>query len=189
MPKRVNLGDSKKHVDNDKSIQNFNQGQSTVHALHSGVNERDDHLTSIKAEKNKASLDLFRRSPSITQLKSKLSLKGNSLIIFSKDNKLRRIIGIVITSKFFETSILIVIMMSTLLLAFEMPLSDPDSYYNKVIYYFDVSFTSIFGLECMMKIFVFGLIFNGKESYMRVPWNILDLIILTACILSLISAD
>ena len=78
--------------------------------------------------------------------------------------------------------------MSTALLAFEIPLSDPDSYYNRVIYYFDISFAAIFGMECLMKIIAYGVILNGKDSYLRVAWNILDLLILVACILSLISA-
>jgi len=44
--------------------------------------------------------------------------------------------------------------------------------------------TSFFICESLIKIIVNGLIFNGKNSYLRVSWNIMDFIII---ILSLIS--
>lgn len=35
--------------------------------------------------------------------------------------------------------------------------------------------TFIFAVEAITKIIVYGLIFNGKDSYLRLAWNLIDL--------------
>jgi hypothetical protein len=44
--------------------------------------------------------------------------------------------------------------------------------------------TSIFCLEGALKIFAFGFLFNGKESYLRDTWNIVDFLIIIISVLS-----
>ena len=45
--------------------------------------------------------------------------------------------------------------------------------------------TSIFFVECLINIILFGFICNGKLSYARDPWNIMDLTIVFFSILTL----
>jgi len=44
--------------------------------------------------------------------------------------------------------------------------------------------TTIFTLECLVKIILFGLLFNGKSSYLRLAWNVMDFIIVLFAIIS-----
>ena len=49
----------------------------------------------------------------------------------------------------------------------------------------DIVITSIFGLEFLLKIVTFGFVLNGRASYLRNPWNMLDFIILAMSVISL----
>ena len=46
----------------------------------------------------------------------------------------------------------------------------------------DYILTSLFTIECLINVIVFGLICNGKSSYMRDVWNIIDLFIVMVSI-------
>ena len=46
--------------------------------------------------------------------------------------------------------------------------------------------TAIFIIELAIKVIVYGLIFNGKQSYLRLGWNILDMFIVCSSILGLL---
>lgn len=46
--------------------------------------------------------------------------------------------------------------------------------------------TSIFLLEMLTKIFALGLICNGKNSYLRSAWNLLDFIIVLSAVFSIL---
>jgi len=41
----------------------------------------------------------------------------------------------------------------------------------------DIIFTSIFGIEMILKISAFGFIFAGPGSYLRDPWNRMDFVV------------
>lgn len=45
--------------------------------------------------------------------------------------------------------------------------------------------TAIFMLEALLKIISLGFFFNGRNSYLRQPWNQLDLLIIMFSLLSL----
>lgn len=50
--------------------------------------------------------------------------------------------------------------------------------------------TIIFTIEALIKIIAFGLIFNGKKSYLMSAWNVMDFIIVLSALISLaFSAD
>ena len=53
----------------------------------------------------------------------------------------------------------------------------------------DIFMTSAFALEMVLKIIAYGFAFAGRDSYIRVPWNILDFIIVTSAILSILADD
>jgi hypothetical protein len=58
------------------------------------------------------------------------------------------------------------IIFSSILLAIESPLMDPDSMIFLILGYFDYVMTAIFAVEMVIKIIVFGFLLNGKESYL-----------------------
>lgn len=89
--------------------------------------------------------------------------------------------------KHFDTFIILLIIASTLSLAFERPLYDPDSTYNGVLYYCDLIFSLFFGIECLLKIVAFGFLFNKNQSYLYSPWNVMDFFIIVTSYFSMIS--
>ena len=84
--------------------------------------------------------------------------------------------------------ILFFIIFSTITLAIENPLNDPSGKLYEVLGYMDIALTAIFALEMVLKIISFGFIFNGKKSYLRNSWNIIDFTIVTFSLIDL-SAD
>ena len=55
-----------------------------------------------------------------------IKLVGNSLFVFGPENCFRRVIGYIANSKLFNYFILLLIVISTLTLALDSPLEDPD---------------------------------------------------------------
>lgn len=45
--------------------------------------------------------------------------------------------------------------------------------------------TAVFLFESVIKIIVYGLVFNGKDSYLRSAWNMMDMIIVIFAVVSL----
>ena len=71
-------------------------------------------------------------------------------------------------------------------MTFDSPLLDPESDLLVSFKIFDIVTTFVFLLEAIIKIIAFGFIWNGKYSYLKNPWNILDLFILLTAIVDLI---
>lgn len=94
-------------------------------------------------------------------LKAKEKLYGKSLNLFTKKNKFRIHTNRLVKTKFFDGFILFLILCSTITLALDLPLSDPDDDYNTILFYLDLSFSIFFGFECILKIISDGLLMNG----------------------------
>jgi hypothetical protein len=88
--------------------------------------------------------------------------------------------------KYFEWVILLFITFSTVLLAIERPLDDPKSHKNAILKVIDYVMTTIFAIEMLTKILAVGFAFNGKTSYIRNGWNILDFIIVSSSVAGLL---
>ena len=110
---------------------------------------------------------------------------GISLSLFSQKSKFRQLCFKIVTNPKFDYAIIFVIIVSGIQLALENPLNDPKGMLISVLTYIDIGTTAIFAVEALMKIITFGLIFNGKTSYLRKTWNILDFCIIIFSILSL----
>ena len=81
--------------------------------------------------------------------------------------------------------ILSLICLSSILLALDNPLSDPESNLVYFLYYADILLTAVFTLEAVFKIITFGFIFNGSKSYIRNSWNIMDMVVVIVSIISI----
>ena len=70
-------------------------------------------------------------------------------------------------------------------MAFESPLNDPYGTKTYVLLIVDYISTSIFTIEVVLKIFAYGLFYNGDDSYFKNSWNIIDFLIVVISIVSL----
>jgi hypothetical protein len=88
-------------------------------------------------------------------------------------------------AKWFDNFILALIGISSIALAFENPLNDPEGTTAQVLRVMDIVTTTLFTMEVIIKVIAVGFIVNGKTSYIRETWNILDFIIVIISIISL----
>ena len=70
------------------------------------------------------------------------------------------------------------IVISSIQLALDNPLYDPDSTLFKILVIVDYVITCIFGFEIIIKVIANGFIMCGSRSYMRNVVNILDFFII-----------
>jgi hypothetical protein len=82
--------------------------------------------------------------------------------------------------------ILLLIAISSILLALDNPLNNPQSTLTSFLLYSDFILTSFFLAESILKIISSGFLFNGENSYMRNGWNAIDFIVVIISIVSLI---
>ncbi|KAM6948713.1 voltage-dependent R-type calcium channel subunit alpha-1E [Aplochiton taeniatus] len=106
----------------------------------------------------------------------------DSMFIFKSSNPLRRICHFLVTLRYFEMTILLVIVASSIALAAEDPVCT-NSDRNKVLRYFDYVFTGVFTFEMVIKMIDQGLILHDG-SYFRDLWNILDFIVVVGALIA-----
>ncbi|CEM11618.1 unnamed protein product [Vitrella brassicaformis CCMP3155] len=75
----------------------------------------------------------------------------------------------------FESSVLVLILLSAALAATNSPYVDPDSSYGKALVALDLIFTAIFTVEMVIKWTALGLF--GQQSYFMSPWNCVDFVV------------
>ena len=108
-------------------------------------------------------------------------MHGRSLWCFAKTNGFRKICWVVCTHKWFDNTILFLIIVSTLTLAVETPFDDPNGQKIEILTWIDYFMTGAFTLECVTKIIAFGFIMT-QTAYIRDPWNILDFTIVISAV-------
>uniref|UniRef100_A0A3B3BJS1 Calcium channel, voltage-dependent, R type, alpha 1E subunit b n=1 Tax=Oryzias melastigma TaxID=30732 RepID=A0A3B3BJS1_ORYME len=106
----------------------------------------------------------------------------DSMFIFKASNPIRRICHYVVNLRYFEMTILLVIVASSIALAAEDPVCT-SSDRNKVLRYFDYVFTGVFTFEMIIKMIDQGLILHDG-SYFRDMWNILDFIVVVGALIA-----
>ena len=108
--------------------------------------------------------------------------------LFEPKNKIRQLCFRIVNFKYYDNVILGLIGISTILLTLDNPLYDQDGLVMTVFLYLDILMTSIFTLECVINIILFGFLINGKRSYIRDSWNQLDFTIVVLTIFSYTAA-
>jgi hypothetical protein len=111
--------------------------------------------------------------------------RNSSLFVFSQGNPVRIVARRIIDFRYFDTIIIILIVLSSIFLALDNPLNDPESGLSETLTMLDFIMTALFTLEAIIKIIACGFLFNGKGSYMRSGWNILDFVIVVISVLSI----
>uniref|UniRef100_A0A8C1KN16 Voltage-dependent L-type calcium channel subunit alpha n=1 Tax=Cyprinus carpio TaxID=7962 RepID=A0A8C1KN16_CYPCA len=109
--------------------------------------------------------------------------EASSFFIFGPQNKFRKLCHRIVNHTTFTNIILLFILLSSISLAAEDPI-DPRSFRNKVLAYADIVFTTVFTIEIVLKMTVYGA-FLHTGSFCRNSFNILDLIVVGVSLLSM----
>ncbi|XP_067376954.1 calcium channel, voltage-dependent, N type, alpha 1B subunit, a [Channa argus] len=109
-------------------------------------------------------------------------LPYSSMFIFGQTNPVRRLCHYIVTLRYFEMSILVVIAMSSIALAAEDPVWT-NAPRNNVLKYLDYAFTGVFTFEMVIKMVDLGLLLH-TGSYFRDLWNILDFIVVSGALVA-----
>lgn len=112
-----------------------------------------------------------------------------SLFLFSNDNPVRNACKKIVDNDWFTNLIIFCIAVSTVQLALENPLLNPEGLLFKVLFYIDLALSSVFIFECTLKIISLGFLFCGPDSYLRSTWNFLDFSIVVFSFFPLIVRD
>lgn len=113
-------------------------------------------------------------------------LEGKSLMFLNQTNCLRKICARVVTFSYFENFQILLIVISTIILALDNPLDDPNSKFQFVITTCNNVLTGLFSFEAVVKIITWGFLFNGRKSYLRIGWNIIDFSVVSLSLISFI---
>jgi len=98
-----------------------------------------------------------------------------------------------VAAKIFEGVIMTLIIISSITLVIDNPLTDPEAPLIVFVGYLDNCFTVLFTLELVIKVVAMGFLFNnpflrekGLTAYIRNPWNMLDFIVVVASVIDLL---
>uniref|UniRef100_A0A2K5ZX53 Voltage-dependent N-type calcium channel subunit alpha-1B n=1 Tax=Mandrillus leucophaeus TaxID=9568 RepID=A0A2K5ZX53_MANLE len=106
----------------------------------------------------------------------------SSMFCLSPTNLLRRFCHYIVTMRYFEMVILVVIALSSIALAAEDPVHT-DSPRNNALKYLDYIFTGVFTFEMVIKMIDLGLLLH-PGAYFRDLWNILDFIVVSGALVA-----
>ncbi|XP_073242529.1 voltage-dependent calcium channel type A subunit alpha-1-like [Porites lutea] len=110
-----------------------------------------------------------------------------SLFLFPPGNPLRKACHWLVNLRHFDNTILVIILISSVLLALEDPVVE-NSQRNQVLTYFDYVFTTIFAMEVVVKLIDYGAILH-PGSYFRDAWNCIDALVVCCAIASLVMGN
>ncbi|XP_028974512.2 voltage-dependent R-type calcium channel subunit alpha-1E isoform X4 [Esox lucius] len=149
---------------------------SSVTALHSGKEMevyQPERKEKEEAQEEKEDEEKANKAEPVTP---------DSMFLFKASNPIRRICHYVVTLRYFEMTILLVIVASSIALAAEDPVCT-NSDRNRVLRYFDYVFTGVFTFEMIIKMIDLGLLLHDG-SYFRDLWNILDFIVVVGALIA-----
>ncbi|KAJ7994007.1 hypothetical protein DPEC_G00261480 [Dallia pectoralis] len=109
-------------------------------------------------------------------------LPYSSMFVFGQTNVVRRLCHYIVSLRYFEMCILVVISMSSIALAAEDPVQ-ANAPRNNVLKYLDYVFTGVFTFEMVIKMVDLGLLLH-PGSYFRDLWNILDFIVVSGALVA-----
>ena len=117
---------------------------------------------------------------------SQIILNGNSLFFFGPENKFRIFCANITSWRYFDTVSSAVILISTINQSIYNPLYDPKSTLSLVNNYLDIALVIYFTLEAILLIIVNGFLRNGRKSYIKQGWNLMDFFIVVVSLIGLL---
>uniref|UniRef100_A0A3B3R787 Voltage-dependent N-type calcium channel subunit alpha n=1 Tax=Paramormyrops kingsleyae TaxID=1676925 RepID=A0A3B3R787_9TELE len=181
-------GEKGEDSDNQRNIKRTGQmgvGPNAVHipvtvtsppgeTLAISMNNSDCETMPMNEEKKNLE-DLTKNGP-------KPILPYSSMFVFGQSNPVRRLCHYIVSLRYFEMCILVVIAMSSIALAAEDPVH-ANAPRNNVLKYLDYVFTGVFTFEMVIKMVDLGLLLH-PGSYFRDLWNILDFIVVSGALVA-----
>jgi len=113
---------------------------------------------------------------------------GKTLFIFGPTNPIRETCAYIVSYRYFDSVILVLIVISSVCLAIDDPLMNPDTPFMKRLEIFDICLTSLFCLEMVLKIIALGFFFQPR-AYLRSSWNILDFVVVFVSLSAIIPSN
>lgn len=113
---------------------------------------------------------------------------GRALFLLGPKNPVRRRCSAVVTNPGFDRFTLVLIGISSVALALDNPLRDPDSGVSAVLDYAEVVLTVLFSLEMAFKVLAYGFVCM-PGAYLRSSWNILDFLVVVVSVVQLTADD
>ena len=109
-----------------------------------------------------------------------------SLLCFPSWSPVRRLCVRLVSDERFDAVVLVAIIVSSVCLALDVPRLDPTSPLAMTLRQLDSVWLVLFASEMLAKVIAFGFIFS-EEAYVKNPWNLLDLVIVTVSLLVLLA--
>jgi hypothetical protein len=120
-----------------------------------------------------------------------IRVPGASSGLTMKKQKIEKKVNV--PAKIFEAVIMFLIMVSSVTLVMDNPLSDPEAPDIIFVGYLDNCFTVLFTVEMTVKIIAMGFLFSnatvrakGLVPYLSNPWNQLDFIVVVSSLIDFI---
>lgn len=113
---------------------------------------------------------------------------GFALCCLSAKNPLRRGCAAIVSSSWFGRFITLLIVVSSIILAIDSPLRDPDSTTGRALEVVELVTTILFTVEFLLKVCASGFLFMPM-AYLRDPWNVLDFVVVFASVSQLFVAS
>ena len=101
--------------------------------------------------------------------------RARSLFLFQSDNRFRMAAVAVVHNPYFDSVILLVIVLNAMMMAMEDPLNPGDTSMDGLELFCNVVFTA----ELMLKVLSHGFVL-GKGTYLRSGWNQLDFVVVVS---------
>lgn len=156
-------------------------------------------ISSHRSLKKSNHLQLKQTTPSIGGLKRldsiissvssskywafRLSKNHRTLFFFKSNNIIRRIVVRITESSIFDLVIILLIILNCISLALDNP-TNP-FIMKQILFILEWIFTALFTIELIMKMIALGFVLH-PGSYLRSPWNALDLFIVATSYLQLV---
>merc|ERR1719310_1294763 len=109
--------------------------------------------------------------------------EGSSFFIFGQTNPIRVFCWKVQAHPICSNLILVCILVSSAFLAWEDPLQSKSTI-NQILGKFDYFFTTVFTIECSLKLVSYGFLFH-KGAFCRTPFNVLDVVVVSVSLISI----
>ncbi|XP_041446906.1 voltage-dependent L-type calcium channel subunit alpha-1D isoform X3 [Xenopus laevis] len=176
--RKESLGNKDEKSENDQK----KTADSKVSVDEENEEETECHMPDEEDEPELPSGPRPRRMSELKQEKITPIPEGSAFFIFSNTNPIRVGCHKLINHHIFTNLILVFIMLSSVSLAAEDPISS-HSFRNIILGYFDYAFTGIFTVEIFLKMMTFGA-FLHKGSFCRNYFNLLDLLVVGVSLVS-----
>lgn len=111
-----------------------------------------------------------------------------ALFVLGPDNQVRRVCAAIVANPGFDRFILLLIFVSSLALALDNPLRNPDSTTAVYLGRVERVMTGLFFVEMALKICAHGFLFM-QRAYLRSAWNILDFVVVVISMIQLFTND